>query len=214
MRVGLIAFVLAVSVAPGCRKPPNAAAKSDQAPPTAEATPTQAGPDPETEFAEVRARILPTVKARVPVGLADKLKFAPQFDARSRVVALVPESWVMDNVPGKLRPPPDADLGASTSIAFGAGCNGRCAPKDWAKAFDDVEVRTLPLQHIDSDEPIGKSGRIVVVSAGDVRYVVAGLWKPDGARYFYCRATLEGNAIAALPAFVTACRGMDVRRWE
>ena len=214
MRVCVLPFLLVLVVA--CQKSPPTPAKAASALgelPTA-VTPTEPPLNPEAEFAEIRARILPVVNARVPTALADKLKFAPQFDGRSRVVVLVPEAWQMGAAPGTLKPPADANLGAATAIAFGSGCDGRCAPKDWAASFDKVEVRALPVQEVESDEPIGRSGRVVVVRSGQVRYVVAGIWKPDGARYFFCRATLEGAAIDALQAFVGACRAMDVRRWE
>ena len=216
MRLRPLLFVLAVLTAFACQKRAADGARqlapSSQLP--AEVTGTLAGLDPEAEFADIRARTLPAVNGRVPSQLVAKLKFAPQFDAKNRVVALVPESWVMGDAPGMLKPPPDADLGAATSIAFGSACDGRCAPKDWAKSFDKVEVSALPVQSVDSDEPIGKFGRVIVARSGDVRYIVAGVWKPDSARYFYCRATLEGQAIDALQAFVSACRAMDVRRWE
>lgn len=179
-----------------------------------EVTPTQGALDLEVEFAEIRTRILPSVNDRVPRALMDKLKFAPQFDSHNRVVALAPEAWVMGAVPGTLRPAADAGLGASTSMSFGSACDGRCAPKDWAASFDKVEIRSLQVQHIDVDEPIGKVGRVIVARSGAVSYVVAGIWKPEGNRYFFCRATLEGAAFDALQAFVGACRAMDVRRWD
>ena len=215
MRLLPLLLIVALAGAPGCQKAP-AAAKPGAAAADLPggATPTAAAVDPQADFAEIRTRILPTVNARVPASLAAKLQFAPQFDAKSRVVALAPESWVMGDAPGTLRPAPDANLGAATMMAFGSGCDGRCAPKNWAEAFDKVEVRSLAVQQVESDEPIGKSGRVVVARSGAVRYVVAGIWKPDGARYFFCRATLDGPAIDALPAFVGACRAMDVRRWD
>lgn len=180
----------------------------------AEVTPTLGGLDPQAEFAEMRARSMPAVNARVPPALREKLKFAPQFDAHNRVLTLVPDAWVMGDAPGKLMPGPEGQLGASTSMAFGSACDGRCAVKDWAASFDKVEVRTLPAQEFETDEVIGQTGRVVVARSGAVRYVVAGLWKPDSARYFFCRATLEGPAVDALSAFVAACRAMEVHRWE
>ncbi len=214
MRLRSCLLVLALFIASACHKPARTEPKSAETGLAAAATPTQAAPDPEAEFADIRARIQPVVNARVPVALVDKLKFAPQFDAKSRVIALVPESWVMGDTPGTLQPPPDAGLGAATSMAFGSGCDGRCKPKNWAESFDQVEVRRVPVQEIELDEPIGTSGRVVVTRAGGVRYVIAGIWKPDSARYFFCRATLEGAAIDALQAFVGACRAMDIRRWQ
>ena len=210
-----LAVCLLLSVA--CRKqppaPPPQADAGQVAQPSVSPPPSGAS-TMEDEFVEIRARILPAVNARVPSALRDKLKFAPQMDAHGRVVALIPESWVMADAPGKVRPPPEDNLGATTAMAFGSGCDGRCTPKDWAEAFDKVEVKSLPVQQIETDEPIGNSGRVVVARAGEVRYIAAGIWNPGASRYFYCHATLEGPALEALNAFVGACRGMDVRRWE
>lgn len=198
----------------GCHKDP-AAAPQVAVPLASAATSVSAGvPDPEAEFTAIRARAVPAVNERVPAALTKVLKFAPQFDARHRVIGLVPESWMLGQAPGTFIPPPVDALGPGTSLAFGSGCDGRCAPKDWAQSFDKVEVRGLQAQQIDSDEPMGKSGRLVVAHSGDTHMVAAGLWKAGAASYFYCRATLTGAAIEALPAFVAACRATEVRRWE
>ncbi len=212
---GFLFLLLLASVA-ACQKqpkgPPSADASSVALP--AEVTPTLGGLDPQAEFADIRTRVVPTVNARVPAALRDKLQFAPQFDAYNRVIALVPDSWVMGDAPGKLQPGPNAGLGESTSMTFGSGCDGRCAPKDWAASFDKMEVKSLPVQNVETDETIGNNGRLVVARSGAIRYVAAGIWKPDSARYFYCRATLEGAAIDALGAFVGACRSLEVHRWQ
>ena len=213
MRAWFALLILVTAV--GCKgapgvKPPQTASTGLPA----EATATLGGLDPQAAFADIRARVVPTINARVPAALEAKLKFAPQFDARNRVIALVPESWLMGDVQGMLRPPPEDGLGAATAIAFGAGCDGRCVSKDWAASFDKMEVRTLPVQNVELDEAIGRNGRLVVARSGTVRYVVAGLWKPDSARYFFCRATLEGAAVEAQAAFVSACRALEVRHWD
>ena len=210
MRVPVLLLLLMTL---SCQKAPPPVAHGPHAA-TDDVTPTAAPLDPEAEFADIRARQMPAVNDRVPRALGEKLKFAPQFDAHNRVVALVPESWQMGDAPGTLKPPADANLGASTTMAFGSACDGRCAAKDWAASFDKVEVHGTTVQQVESDEPIGNQGRVVVTRSGNVRYVVAGVWKPNAPRYFFCRAALEGQAIEALPAFVAACRAMDVRRWD
>ena len=168
----------------------------------------------EPDLARMADRTLPSIQDHVPSALTHALTFVPRVDEKKRVAVAVPSTWVQLGQPGTYGPPPGAQLGTGTMMAFGSGCDGRCAPKDWPAAFDKVEVKAMTMQKIESDEPIGTSGRIVVGQVGGMKQIVAGVWKPEASRYFWCRATLDGPAVEALSAFVVACRGLEIGRWE
>ena len=214
--------VLATLVLLGaCKKAPSDAAPAPAPQPTGEsatlpadaasaAAPALAEPD----LARMAERTLPSIDDHVPSALVSVLSFAPRMDDKKRVAVAVPTTWVQLAQTGTFGPPAGAQLGAGTMMSFGSGCDGRCAPKDWPSAFDKVEVKSLMMQKIESDEPIGNSGRVVVGQVGGMKQIVAGLWKPEASRYFWCRATLDGPAVEALTAFVVACRGMEIGRWE
>lgn len=214
MRFLPILLLLASACQKNVEKPVDPLQKPAELPVAQTTTTAPAVFDPELEFRTVRERTLPAVNDRLPRSLMDRLQFGPQIDDKHRVVAVVPVNWTVDPQTGAYRPPLSANLGAATSMTFGSGCDGRCTVKDWPAAFDKVEIRRQELQKIESDEPIGPNGRLVVAQSGSLKLVMAGLWKPEANRYFFCRASLEGAAMEALPAFLTACRSLDVRHWE
>lgn len=223
-RLHLPSLIAVLGLFAGCRPapatgpaaPPAAEAKGDSDARGLAATPTSTDAPAlrEPDLARMLERTVPGVHDRVPAALTTALVFEPRLDAKRRLAVAIPKGWINGPMSGSFVPPPESGLGLGTMVSFGTGCDGRCAPKDWPAAFAKVEVQSMPVQKIESDEQIGNNGRIVVAQVGAAKQIVAGLWKPGADRYFWCRATLDGPLVDATAAFAMACRGMEIGRWE
>lgn len=155
------------------------------------------------------------INAAVPAELGDKIRFARVALEREGVEVAAPEGWASEHMPGHFQPPRDARLGFFTGFSAGSNCDGACSAKDWKATADKVEFAQFTGDGFEvvSDAPID-GGRFLEAKKDGAIYLRYAWWKADGARYFFCRATLEGPAIGARDAFDKACRSMAIRKWD
>jgi hypothetical protein len=158
---------------------------------------------------------VPKINEAVPADLRDKLTFAATTEEDDEVAAAVPTGWTSKFMPGSYKPADEDDLGFMTSYSVGSNCDGVCSPKDWAAAVSKVEFAQFAQGSftIDKDEKLGTNGRLVVARSDDSAYVVAAWWKSDASKYYYCRASLDDDAVNAVGAFEKACRSTRVLAW-
>ena len=155
------------------------------------------------------------VQAAVPTELAEAIRFEKASQDKDRLVVAAPAGWESEHMRGSYEPPRDADLGFFTSFGVGSNCDGSCAAKDWKATAGKVEFAQFTEGGFEvvADEATD-SGRFLKATKDDGVYLRFAWWKKDASRYFFCRATLEGKAKAAAPAFEKACRSMAIVKWD
>ena len=172
------------------------------------------GADPKAELAKAEKAVA-GVNGLVPEALKGKLEFTAVLDAEKQYAVVRPKGWDQKGLPGRVTPPDAAGLGFMTALWTGSNCDGSCEKKDWAAVADKVDFAQLKGQSFTTVKDEKRDGgRLLVARSDDRAYVVWAQWKPDARRYFVCRATLDKEAAAALPAFEAACAALRVVSWD
>ncbi len=101
---------------------------------------------------------------------------------------------------------PSGQFGLFDEMAFRAGCDGTCEPKDWAAELGPITERFQGFTVTEERSVEGSDGRVLTLqdSSGGVTGLVQ-RWDDDVARYFECQVDLDEQNAAALPAFLAAC---------
>jgi hypothetical protein len=170
--------------------------------------------DPQAELKAVADKAVADVNGKIPEELKGKVEFTAVLGEKEHHVAVQPKGWETTAISGTVRPPDAAGLGFMTQYSTGSNCDGSCEPKDWAATADKVDFAQFKGQDftVQKDEKLD-SGRLMVAKTVDHTYVVAAQWKDGAKRYYVCRATLDQEIAAAVPAFEAACRAMKVVEW-
>jgi hypothetical protein len=101
---------------------------------------------------------------------------------------------------------PSGQFGLFDEMAFRAGCDGTCEPKDWAAELGPITERFQGFT-VTEERPVeGSDGRVLTLqdSSGGITGLVQ-RWDDGVARYFECQVDLDEENAAALPAFLAAC---------
>jgi len=175
-------------------------------------------PDPSQAQGPVKPDLGPeaaAATAEVPEGLKDKLEFVAREIDDGEVLAVVPKDWPeSEYIPGSFLPP-GAEFGHAVGFSVGTNCDGVCSPKDWKAVVEKVEFGGYqpPAFTVETDEPIGEHGRLVVYVGGDEVHIRAAWWKPEAKRYANCRADLDATWSPAKAAFIRACKATVLVDW-
>lgn len=183
MRARRLALALAVAlVAAGCGK--KAAGR--------------AGPVPDADPAPANALVPPELKAKV--------EFEMVRDDIRNISWVTPKGWKEGVIPGLVKPPDDAGLGFMTKYVVDHNCDGGCTPKDWTGAVERIEFAQLARAgKVERDEP-GQGTRTMLVDITGRKELVTAWWRKGADHYVVCRASIEPEILAALPAFEAACK--------
>jgi len=157
-----------------------------------------------------------------PVASAVKtIAFEEQLFDKKRIKAKVPVGWKKTMGLGETFAPGEAserEWGFMSRVAIGTTCGGMCEPKsaaEWAAMVDKDEVAgNLNVANAKKlkDEPLGPTGRLVVVSDGEERgsrQILVARWKDRGEMYAYYRVTLRDRGVDGLAAFEEAAKAME-----
>jgi hypothetical protein len=101
---------------------------------------------------------------------------------------------------------PSGQFGMFDEMAFRAGCDGTCEPKDWANELGPITERFVGYTITAERTVDGSDGRVLTLQGGSGG--VTGLvqrWDDGAARYFECQVDLDEENASALPAFLAAC---------
>ena len=168
------------------------------------------GPSKEEQLKTFTEKALPEVQAAVAAD-GPKVEFEAKLVDRDRVIAAAPKGWSESKViPGNYEPPQDGGLGFMTRYSVGTNCDGTCSPKDWKATADKVDFAQFAGEQFQvvKDEALkDPAGRVLVATAeeGKRTYVTVARWTDGASRYYVCRATLDEEAKALVPAFEKAC---------
>ena len=145
---------------------------------------------------------------RASAAAGGAVRFSVEEREGGRLWGVMPQGWVAVGT-SAFKPPDEAGLGHGTTYTVWTSCAGVCEAKEWAGEVERAEARRYVRR--DTDEPLeDPAGRLLVGLADGRTTVTVARWRPGGARYAVCRATLAEPADGLRGAFVEACLGMGV----
>lgn len=167
---------------------------------------------------DAKPDLAPQAKAAteaIPAELKGKIEFEVKELDEGNILAVVPVGWKPGFMPGSFEPATE-ELGQDVSYGVDSNCDGTCTQKDWRAVTEKVEFSSFsgPTYTVESDEPLGETGRMVVYSGGPEVHIRAAWWTAESNRYFHCRADLAGPTAMAKQAFIQACKATHVVDWD
>jgi hypothetical protein len=144
--------------------------------------------------------------AAVPAELKGKLEFEAVRDEVRNIAWVTPKGWKDGVIPGQVKPPEDAGLGFMTKYSVDHNCDGDCEAKDWRAVTDRVDFGQLAKAGKVLRDEKGTATRTMLVDISGRKELVQSWWKKGADHYVVCRASIEPELQAALPAFEAACK--------
>ena len=96
-----------------------------------------------------------------------------------------------------------------TSIGFDTGCDGLCAPTDWAERVrsDGGAVERFMASHPGATERsvAGSAGVVLVSASPDDPAALVVRWDDTASKYFVCTVDVDSAMVALLDALTAAC---------
>lgn len=198
--VGAAAGALALAALGACPTPD----EGEDEPPAAEPVPAPG--------AQVEAEV-----AAIEDALPEELRGEIEFEARALeggdIVAVYPRGWEPADLPWARKPPEESELGFQTRFGLGTGCAGECEPKDWERALAHYEFSPYTESErfrVQRDDRFQPNARLVTAERGGTLFITAAWWDAGASHYAFCRAILDGEAVAAAEAFERACAATRV----